>query len=292
MSEQVPDAREHVVASIRAWLAEQKRLPDYREVLKDVEGLIGKLRTAKRTTNSCSPTPGDVHQSLPTEDGKGAEGGKHEQDATAGDDQLASAAQGQVDSTPSPGPPNESVAGGSEATLRAGTEVALRMNFKDGICIKSLSRSTCATPTSPAYVDLWLSAQTPGRNGGELTMAEFHGLRSIDFRVDEAKYNVDFEVVQSLQVKMAPLMPRPIVFLDMLLALPLAEPDCPVPFRLRMLEDMLDQECWEEEENEDEADELAELSLAEDAADGDGICELQRVELPSIDRGQRKRARR
>merc|ERR1711933_624206 len=50
-----------------------------------------------------------------------------------------------------------------------------------------------------------------------------------------------------LQKTLAPSMPRPIVFLDMLLCLPIAPATCPVPYRSRMLEDMLDQECWAEE---------------------------------------------
>jgi len=105
-----------------------------------------------------------------------------------------------------------------------------------------------------------MSAQLPSERSEE-SFVEFHGKRSQDFRVDEAKYWVYHERVNQLRSELMPVLPDAIVLLDLLLCFPLAltriPGGSPVPFRLRILEDMLDQDCWEAESESEMLEGLA-----------------------------------
>merc|ERR1719277_2126148 len=88
-------------------------------------------------------------------------------------------------------------------------------------------------------------------------LVTFQGRRSRDLTEDEAKYWVDFDAITQLQAKLLPSLERAILFLDILLILPLLPASghgwvCPVPFRLHILEDMLHQECWAEDDSDEE----------------------------------------
>jgi len=108
-----------------------------------------------------------------------------------------------------------------------------------------------------AVVDLLISVQSSGEIR-EAVLVEFHGHRSSDLCVDEAKYWVDDAAVAGLQSSLIPSLPRPICFLDALLALPLAaDGEGRVPFRLHILEDMLCHECWAEESDQELVEGLA-----------------------------------
>merc|ERR1719277_1282846 len=104
-------------------------------------------------------------------------------------------------------------------------------------------------------------------------LVTFQGRRSRDLTEDEAKYWVDFDVITQLQSKLLPSLERAILFLDILLILPLLPASghgwvCPVPFRLHILEDMLHQECWAEDDSDEEpaatADDGPEEEIAQD----------------------------
>lgn len=88
---------------------------------------------------------------------------------------------------------------------------------------------------------------------GEAMLVEFHGRRSACGVVDEEMSCVDFEALQRLQADLAPAFPRAIVFLDLLLALPLAPAAAAgaCEFRRCVLEEVLGDECWLEGSDSD-----------------------------------------
>ncbi|CAE8661633.1 unnamed protein product, partial [Polarella glacialis] len=132
--------------------------------------------------------------------------------------------------------------------------VVLKLTFGNGARLRSswrcsLGRAQVEPLTGESHevgssewqVDLLIGLQMPGEHS-EVPLAEFYGRRSLDLRIDESKYLVDHPLVTRLQEALLPSLPKAIVFLDALLAMPLATPGGgPVPFRLRILEDMLDQ---------------------------------------------------
>jgi len=124
--------------------------------------------------------------------------------------------------------------------------------------------------TACAHVDLVIKMSGVGDSSSErdesTLLVEFHGRRSGDLSIDEAKHYVDHDVILRLQSELVPSLERPIQFLDFLLCLPLLPVSgcgwrCPVPFRLRILEDMLDQECWAEHDSDSENEGLDSRSI-------------------------------
>lgn len=104
-------------------------------------------------------------------------------------------------------------------------------------------------------VDLWIHVCFGGKRE-EMPIVEFHGCRSNCGVIDKVMAWVNFEAIQELQTMLIPSIPRPIVFLDLILSLPLGgESAHLVPYRFCVLEDMLAEECWAEGEEENSASE-------------------------------------
>mmetsp|Transcript_9906 Transcript_9906/g.14066 ORF Transcript_9906/g.14066 Transcript_9906/m.14066 type:complete len:197 (+) Transcript_9906:33-623(+) len=186
-----------IEGAIRKWLGEQKRSSTYRELARDVDAVLGHIRAVSRTVKS-----DDLHSTSSPELRRG------DDDSTSVElaehavvHEVAGAAQAGFSAMDYVWPL------GKLSHVRV--EVTLWISFKDGSCLKSKCRTEAAPPPSVAEVELELSLQTAGRRGSETTLAEFHGQRSSDFSVDEAKYNVDFEAVKELQEKLAPAMAPP-----------------------------------------------------------------------------------
>jgi len=281
------DVRGVVQSALATWLAYNKRLDNYEFVVRDVEKLSAKICRATQTSTSTDTEEsltqvlasslvleaatdcitGNISNETTVDVSHGIVKQKHIDDM---DERIQSEAH---DVYPSDSQeclldashrsaPNE-----LQVTLPASTKSSLRVTLDDGLQLRSVYVSELDNARQIDHVNITLFAQRPGERS-EMAVAEFYGRRAADFSVDEAKYNVDFEAVVLLQSTLAPSLPRPIVFFDLLMSLPIAPVSCSMPFRSRMLEDMLCQECWAEgSDSESDADDQESAFL--DNNDGD-----------------------
>lgn len=264
------DAKEAVRLSWQEWLGENKRLEDYRFIVRDVERQLSELQSADFLLTGQLPGIQPSPHLAPAD----AECvGGAESDAAVGARSEAALDKGKAD------------AGAGAIASRC---VELRIVLGCGIRLRSLYRSWAEDGGELAVVDLFVFAQLSA-DDSEAPCVEFHGRRSQDLRVDESKYSVDHELVGKLQASVVPSMTRPISFLDMLMVLPLTDERSLVPFRTLVLEDMLCSECWDEDSD---SDLLGDLSLGgDDGAPGsdreEGGCAittpLVRSTLPTAD---------
>mmetsp|Transcript_48798 Transcript_48798/g.156053 ORF Transcript_48798/g.156053 Transcript_48798/m.156053 type:complete len:355 (-) Transcript_48798:14-1078(-) len=271
------DAADAVCASLRGWLDENKRLEDFRLVSRQLEALLAGLARAERkvvlgaaaAAGTCSAPAaacsGAAAAVVAPAVATGTAG------VLAGSEACAEAAcaAAAADATPGAVASTAGAAPGAAGHPGPGSAVLLLV-FGNGARVRSVCRyRPAAGPVEPAAVDLTMCAKHRG-DKDEVPFVEFHGQRSSDLRVDEAKYLVDHDVVARLQSELMPSLPRPIVFLDMLLSLPLAVADepggGPVPFRLHILEDMLSHECWAEESD---SELIGDLDLSSDSGCGE-----------------------
>ncbi|CAE8612531.1 unnamed protein product [Polarella glacialis] len=327
------DVLEEVRSAFRCWLGENKRLDNYRLVARETEAFVAGLRRASRSVISslpaipCAPAP-DAMERLagakaePSPEGPAtdyrAECPKRVSDLSGGSNipatDAASAApqeNGRPNSSSSvsqvnaarvePSPPAPQVQTGIVVLkLTFGNGARLRSSWRCSLGraqVEPLTGESHEVGSSEWQVDLLIGLQMPGEHS-EVPLAEFYGRRSLDLRIDESKYLVDHPLVTRLQEALLPSLPKAIVFLDALLAMPLATPGGgPVPFRLRILEDMLDQECWAEESD---SEILEDLTLDDDDPHEDSEEDQRPQQAPPQDlrhsagqaSGRRKVARR
>eukprot|EP00747_Dinoflagellata_sp_TGD_P025141 gnl/TRDRNA2_/TRDRNA2_131046_c0_seq1.p1 gnl/TRDRNA2_/TRDRNA2_131046_c0~~gnl/TRDRNA2_/TRDRNA2_131046_c0_seq1.p1 ORF type:complete len:266 (-),score=40.15 gnl/TRDRNA2_/TRDRNA2_131046_c0_seq1:166-936(-) len=231
------DVRSAVCAAWRSWLSENKRLDNYRLAVRNLEALISQLRhaacAAVPAADAVLPRGAEVEAPLIDDAGeiKAAAGSLADVDDDMGCASDAAAADAAAGCSPqpcaddscvppggSPDFPCASAGVGDPADAAAGahvvsgeSRVVLRLLFGDGTHLRSLYQFRAASEAEPTcQVDLLVGAQQPGATD-EVTFVEFHGRRSADFRIDEAKYLVDHALVSQLQRALMPSLERPIV---------------------------------------------------------------------------------
>jgi len=249
----------NVEACVLAWLAEQKRLEDFRFIEREVRtNFIGRLRRAVVREDASEL---ENRRTLVLElDAPVSE--------TADQRAVVKAAG------------RRRVWGRHERreTPKVGPRTLLRYAFESrkAAVAPDASGSGGVACRSSNIVDIHLLVErraTPGASLASAMAFEFHGRATLDAVTMERRYRADYEEIHRMQVAMVPSLPRPILFLELLLALPL-EPDWgaasksdtydeDLPFRgwrLEVLEDMLAEECWAEES---ESELLEDLTLEE-----------------------------
>jgi len=204
-----------VEAALLTWLAENKRLDDFRLVARDLDSLLQGIASV-----ACHEVEGQ--RTLEVEFACGAE---------------------------------------------RSASVQVVYSWRDRAEINASQKQEDAAGDIIADVDLFFfvadlvgSGGCPGsgKNGKDEWKAfvEFHGRKSTYGVIHEDMAWVCYDTVSKLQSMLMPALPRPICMLDLLLALPVAPANGgPVPFRACILEDMLAEECWKEDSENDDEDE-------------------------------------
>jgi len=268
------DARDLVIAALRQWLSENKRLDDYVSIARELETLITDISHSERELRKVveqsedrmdAPGVAALDQEVAAVERALANDTRHS--ALASDQNIVTNKRELADDIVPLADPTTLVVGSD--SLDTACNVTLRITFENiAVSLHSLykCRVGVLNGLERAFVDLTVSVKLPGEEV-DTTFVEFSGQRSTDLRIDEAKYQVDYDRVAHLQATLMPSLPRPIVFLDLLLSLPLTVEKSPVPFRMHILEDMLVQECWAEESD---SEMIADLSLGSDSEPDQG----------------------